>query len=139
MNSSPFLAPAEDSTPLCDINTTPLIDVMLVLLIALIVTMPPLTHATKVDMPSGVPGVELPSVAIEIDFDGTLLWNDTALTGLEQLQSYLRTAAAKQPQPIVKINANRRAAYDTVAQVLAATQRGGIRSMGLVGNERFRD
>src|ERR1700720_374579 len=84
-----------------DINTTPLIDVMLVLLIMLIITIPIQTHAVKLDLPRDTPPpalVEPEIVNLEIDFDGTLLWNGTTLPDRATLEQYLRETAVKQPQ-----------------------------------------
>jgi len=114
---------SEDSALLTDINTTPLIDVLLVLLIMLIVTIPPMMHAVNMDVGDGGIGQARERIVVEIDFDGTVLWNDAPVSGIAQLESYLKEAAAKRMQPILQIKAHRRAHYDTVAKVLAATQR----------------
>jgi biopolymer transport protein ExbD len=123
-----------------DINTTPLIDVMLVLLIMLIITIPVQTHAVKLDMPRGNPPLQLvePEVInLVIDFDGTMLWNGSAVPDRATLESYLRAAAAKAPQPEIHLAPDRLANYGAVAMVLAASQRLGIVRIGLVGSERF--
>src|SRR5882672_5553221 len=94
-----------------DINTTPLIDVMLVLLIMFIITIPVMTHAVKLDMPRGVPPDQLvqPEVIdIEVDFDGTVLWNSTPVPDEPTLLSYLQTEAAKDPQPEIHLRPNKR-------------------------------
>jgi len=123
-----------------DINTTPLIDVMLVLLIMFIITIPVMTHAVKLDMPRGesVPPPVPPTVInIEVDFDGTILWDGTAIPDEETLLSYLSNAARQDPQPEIHLRPNKRVKYDYVARVLAASQRLGIRKIGFVGNEQF--
>lgn len=130
---------AEDSS-MMDINTTPLIDVMLVLLIMFIITIPVMTHAVKLDMPrdTNQPKLVEPVVVnIEVDFDGTILWDGTAVPDESTLLSYLANAAKQQPQPEIHLRPNKRAKYDHVAKVLAASQRLGIQKIGFVGNEQF--
>ena len=138
--ASPFLTDPRDSAPMMEINTTPLIDVMLVLLITLIVTMPVMTHAVKIDLPgkSGAK-VEREVVDVEIDFDGSIYWNGEAVANYAQLERYFKAAGIKAAQTEVHLRANRRAKYDVVAKVLAAAQRNGVRNLGLVGNEQFVD
>ena len=132
---TPFLSSANDGQPLMDINTTPLIDVMLVLLIMLILAMPLMTHAVKLDMPrGGDTGVKRERVDLYVDFDGTLYWNDRALSGVAELEQAFRSSELQQSQPDIVVAANRHAKYDTIAQVLAATQRSGMRHLGLMGN-----
>ena len=124
---------------MCDINTTPLIDVMLVLLIVFIITIPVLTHAVKLDNPIGnpPPPIYQPEVInLEVDFDGTILWNSSPVD-MATLVQYLRSEADKVPQPEVHLRAHKRARYDVVAKVLAACQRNKIKKIGFVGNEQF--
>ena len=128
-----------EDEPMMDINMTPLIDVMLVLLIMFIITIPVMTHAVKLDMPraSNAPSMTQPIVInLEIDFDGTVLWNGTPVD-LEALESYFRREAANDPQPELHIRPSKRAKYDVVARVLASAQRNGMRKIGFVGNEQF--
>ena len=130
---------AEDES-MVDINTTPLIDVMLVLLIMFIITIPVMTHAVKLDMPRGQtqpPPTPPEIIDLEVDFDGTYLWNGTPVTDEGTLLSYLQNAASKDPQPEIHLRPNKRAKYDYVAKVLAASQRLGVRKIGFVGNEQF--
>jgi biopolymer transport protein ExbD len=130
-----------DDASMCDINTTPLIDVMLVLLIVFIITIPVLTHAVKLDNPIGnppPPTVQPEVINIEVDFDGTILWN-TSPIDMATLVQYLRSEADKVPQPEVHLRPNKRAHYDAVAKVLAACQRNKIKKIGFVGNEQFLD
>jgi biopolymer transport protein ExbD len=126
--------------PIMDINTTPLIDVMLVLLIMFIITLPVMTHAVKLDMPQSrnapPPPVVVEPIQLEIDWDGTVIWNGTPVQ-LGALEGYFRVEAAKNPQPEVHVRPNRRANYDTVAKVLALAQRNGMQRIGFVGNEQF--
>jgi len=123
-----------------EMNTTPLIDVMLVLIIMLIVTLPVMTHAVKLDMPrpdSTPPAVQPELITVTIDYDGTILWNGTAVPNLATLERYFKAEAGKVPQPQVAIRPDARARYDAVAQVLASAQRNRIEKMGLIGNEQF--
>jgi biopolymer transport protein ExbD len=126
--------------PMMEINTTPLIDVMLVLLIMFIITLPVLTHAVKLDMPSARPRppndqVTVP-INIEIDFDGSILWNGSPVP-LSNLERYFSAEVRKDPQPELHVRPNRRADYDTVAKVLAIAQRSGMQRIGFVGSEEF--
>ncbi len=124
---------------MCDINTTPLIDVMLVLLIVLIFSIPIMTHAVKLDMPQAnnpPPQDQRPEV---IDLDGTVVWNGTVVPNIETLESYFRTEARKDPQPEMHLRPDRRAKYDNVARVLAAAQRNRMRKIGFVNTSEFRD
>jgi biopolymer transport protein ExbD len=128
-----------EDEPMMDINMTPLIDVMLVLLIMFIITIPVMTHAVKLDMPraSNAPSNAQPIVInLEIDFDGTVLWNGTPVE-IEALEGYFRREAGLDPQPELHIRPSKRAKYDVVARVLASAQRNGMRKIGFVGNEQF--
>jgi biopolymer transport protein ExbD len=129
-----------EDEPMMDINTTPLIDVMLVLLIMFIITLPVMTHAVKLDMPQAKPPTDAPiiqePIQLEVDWDGTVLWNGTPVQ-VEALEGYFRVESAKNPQPELHVRPNRRAHYDTVAKVLAMAQRNGMQRIGFVGNEQF--
>jgi biopolymer transport protein ExbD len=133
-------AGSADGEPMMEINTTPLIDVMLVLLIMFIITIPVMTHAVKLDMPQKTPPTDNPVqpevIDIEIDFDGTILWNGTPSTQA-QVEGYFRSESQKSPVPELHVRPNRRAKYEVVANVLAAAQRNGITKIGFVGNEQF--
>ena len=123
-----------------DINTTPLIDVMLVLIIMLIITIPIQTHAVKLNMPIGNPPPPLVPpevVTIEVDFDGTLIWNGQILQSREELEARLRGAAAMAEQPEVHLRPNKLVKYQHVAAVMASAQRLGVKKIGLIGNEQF--
>jgi len=134
----------EDAEPMLDINMTPLIDVLLVLLIMFIVTIPIMTHAVKLDMPRPNPNTIEPPlppevIELEIDYDGTILWNQSVVPGLGTLEQYFHQEGQKDPQPELHIRANKRAKYDTVAKVLALAQRQGVNKIGFVGMEQFAD
>ena len=122
-----------------DINTTPLIDVMLVLLIMLIVTIPIQTHAVKLSMPVGSspPTVPPEVVTIEIDFDGTFIWNGEVLPDRQVLEARLQAAAAAPMQPEIQLRPNKLVKYEAVALVMASSQRLGLSRIGLIGNEQF--
>ena len=122
-----------------EMNTTPLIDVMLVLLTLLIITLPIQTHAVKLDMPR--PNVKPPPtppvvVTLEVDFDGTILWNSTPVDRAT-LDSYLQSASTDDPQPEIHLQPNRLAKYDKVAMVLADAQRIGVTHIGFTGIENM--
>ena len=123
---------------LIDINTTPLIDVMLVLLIMLIITIPVQTHAVKLNMPAGVPPPEAKPpeiVRIAIDAGGTVLWNDERLPGRQELDSRFTALASLPEQPEVHLRPDKRASYKSVVMVMASAQRLGVTKIGLVGSE----
>jgi len=134
-------AGSADGEPMMEINTTPLIDVMLVLLIMFIITIPVMTHAVKLDMPQKTPPTDNPVqpevIDIEIDFDGTILWNGTPVPDIDTLDAYFRREAALDPQPELHIYPSKRAEYDVVARVLASAQRNQLVKIGFVGNEQF--
>jgi len=129
-----------DPDVMVDINTTPLIDVMLVLLIMLIITIPIQTHAVKLNMPIGTPPpppVPPEVVTIEVDFDGTLIWNGRVLPDRQVLEERLRAAAEMPVQPEVHLRPNKLVKYESVAMVMASAQRLGLKKIGLIGNEQF--
>ena len=123
-----------------DINTTPLIDVMLVLIIMLIITIPVQLHTVNLNMPAGNPPPPTAPpvvVTVDIDFDGTVLWNGEALPDRPALEAKLQAAAAEPDQPEVHIRPNKLVEYKAVAMVLASAQRLGVTKLGMVGNEQF--
>jgi biopolymer transport protein ExbD len=122
-----------------EINMTPLIDVMLVLLIIFIITLPRQTNAIKIDNP--VPQLPQPQtprevIDLQIDFDGTLLWNKTVVDRTT-LQRYVSLDALKSPQPEVHITVDKFANYEIVAQTLADLQHRGLKKIGFVNNDFF--
>jgi biopolymer transport protein ExbD len=134
---------SSEGNEMCDINTTPLIDVMLVLLIMFIITIPVMTHAVKLDMPRPTdappPPVQPEVITIEIDFDGTVLWNGTAIQDLEVLEKFFRLESRKDPQPELHMRPDKRAKYDVVARVLASAQRNRMKKIGFVNVSEFAD
>ncbi|NPD69249.1 biopolymer transporter ExbD [Lichenicola cladoniae] len=129
-----------DPDVIVDVNTTPLIDVMLVLLIMLIITIPIQTHAVKLDLPQGNPPPPLTPptvVTIDVDFDGQIAWNGQPMTNEADLVSHFQSAAALPDQPEIHLRPNKLANYKYVAHVLADAQRLGMTKLGIVGNEQF--
>ena len=126
-----------DPEEMVDINTTPLIDVMLVLLIMLIITIPVKTHAVKLDLPvapSEAPPPEPPPVVnIEVDFDGTVYWDGEMVADRQELESRFRDAHRLPVQPEFHIRPNRLVAYKHVVGVMSTAQKLGITNIGLVG------
>ena len=128
-----------DGEVMVEMNTTPLIDVMLVLLVLLIVTLPIQTHAVKLDMPApnATPPTVVPeTVELGVDFDGTVTWNG-ATVDRSTMDSYFADAARKNPQPEIHVNPNRLAKYDAVAKVLADAQRLGATHIGFTGIDQY--
>jgi len=131
---------SQDPDVMVEINTTPLIDVMLVLLVMLIITIPIQLHSVNLNMPVGTPPpqVEKPVViTVDVDFDGTIYWNGDIVANKDALESRLRDAAAQPVQPEVHLRPNKLAEYKDVAAVMASAQRLGVTKLGLVGNEQF--
>jgi biopolymer transport protein ExbD len=129
-----------DADVMVDINTTPLIDVMLVLLIMLIITIPIQTHATKLNMPVGNPpptSVKPEIVRIDIDFDGAILWNGELVADRAALEARVSNAAARPVQPEIHLRPHKLVKYDQVAMVMATAQRLGLTKIGLIGGEQF--
>jgi biopolymer transport protein ExbD len=125
-----------------EMNTTPLIDIMLVLLVMLIITIPIQTHAVKLDLPqatnNNTPPPTPPAVVnLEIDFDGTPIWNGSPVPNRATLDKYLSDISAQVPQPEVHLKPNRLAKYEAVARALADAQRLGVTKIGFVGNEQY--
>ncbi len=123
-----------------DINTTPLIDVMLVLLIMLIITIPIQLHAVNLNMPAGnppPPPTPPEVVQLDIDFDGTVVWNGEAMPTRSAMEAKMQAAVAQAIQPEVHIRPNKLVAYRSVAAVMTSAQRLGLTKIGIVGNEQF--
>jgi biopolymer transport protein ExbD len=123
-----------------DINTTPLIDVMLVLLVMLIITLPIQLHAVNLNMPVGnpPPPVILPQVVkIDIDSNGTTYWNGEVVPDRATLEEKIKAAAAQNPQPEVHLRPDKASKYGVAAGVMASSQRLGLTKIGIVGSEQF--
>ena len=127
--------------PMMDINMTPLIDVMLVLLIMFIITIPIQTHAVKLDLPVDQPNTPPPPIdpvknKVVITAGGQILWNGAPVQQ-EQLRQYLELSQQIQPIPELHLQPEPDARYDLVDQVLAITKRAHVEKMGFVGNEAY--
>ena len=128
-----------EDAPMMEMNMTPLIDVMLVLLIMFIITIPIQTHAVKMNMPipsNAQPKEPRPPIRIDVDFDGTIGWNGVAVTQSE-LQGKLAEVAREPDQQEVHLRPNKLVSYKHVAFVMASAQRLGVTKIGLVGSEQF--
>ena len=127
--------------PMMDINMTPLIDVMLVLLIMFIITIPIQTHAVKLDLPvdqtnSPPPPIDPVKNKVVITAQGQILWNGGAVSP-EQLRQYLELSQQIQPTPELHLQPEPEARYELVDEVLAITKRAHVEKMGFVGNEAY--
>jgi biopolymer transport protein ExbD len=134
---------SDDGEPMMEMNTTPLIDVMLVLLIMFIITLPIPTHAVKVDLPVNDPRNQKPPVdpqknKIIIDAAGTVSWNGQPVDEVT-LRQYLDTAAAINPEPELHFQPDPQAKYDKVDQTLAVIKRSAVTKLGFIGNEQYRN
>jgi biopolymer transport protein ExbD len=130
----------KDMDVMIDINTTPLIDVMLVLLVMLIITLPIQLHAINLNMPVGnpPPPLILPEVVkIDIDSNGTTYWNGEVVPDRANLEERIRSAAAMNPQPEVHLRPDKASTYGITAGVMASAQRLGLTKIGIVGSEQF--
>ena len=133
--------PAGDEPGLmAEMNTTPLIDVMLVLLVMLIITIPIQLHAINLEMPAGVSPpqkVEPQIVRIDVTAASQVLWNGEPVADRVELEQRLQAAGRASVQPEIHVRPDRVASYDVVAAVLAASQRQGLQKLGIVGSEQF--
>ncbi|HEX6604856.1 MAG TPA: biopolymer transporter ExbD [Sphingomicrobium sp.] len=133
---------ANDSgEPMLDINTTPLIDVMLVLLIMFIITIPIQTHAVKLDLPVNQPNNPPPPIEpqknkVVVTAQGQVLWNGNPVN-LQQLRQYLDVTQQMNPIPELHLQPDATARYELVDEVLAVTKRAHVQKMGFVGNEYY--
>ena len=129
-----------DPDVMIDINTTPLIDVMLVLLVMLIITIPIQLHSVNLNMPVGNPPpplIEPEVVKIDIDPESRVYWNGEFLPDRAALEAKITAAAAKQPQPEIHLRPDKGSKYATTAEVMASSQRLGLTKIGIVGSEQF--
>jgi biopolymer transport protein ExbD len=128
---------SDDSEYNTTINVVPLVDIMLVLLIIFIITLPVMTHAVKIDLPRATnepPPTVLPeTIAIDVAYNGAILWNGQSITPTD-MRLRIKDEAAKNPQPEVHLSVDRRAKYDYAAAVLFAVQRGGLKKIGFVAD-----
>jgi len=130
-----------DSDVMVEMNTTPLIDVMLVLLVMLIITIPIQTHAVKLNMPN--PNAKPPTVqptihTLAVDFDGTITWDGQTVQNLTALDTHFTEVANQgEDQDEIHVQPNRLAKYDTIAKILADAQRIGVKKIGFSGEEQY--
>ena len=132
----------DDGEPMMEMNTTPLIDVMLVLLIMFIITIPVQTHAVKVDLPQNNPNDQPPPIEpdknrLTITADNVIAWNGSPIDPVT-LRQYLERTATMTPEPELHFQPDRNARYDTVDQVLAIIKRANVTKLGFIGNEQYR-
>ena len=130
-----------EGTPMMDINTTPLIDVMLVLLIMFIITIPIQTHAVKLDLPVNQPNQPPPPIEpvknkVVVTAQGQILWNGAPVTK-PQLRAYLDATQQMNPVPELHLQPDATARYELVDEVLAITKQAHVQKMGFVGNEYY--
>lgn len=123
--------------PIMEMNMTPLIDVMLVLIIMLIITIPRQNHAIDLGLSADQSGKPPPVVTVDIDFDGTVSWDGLTLPGKEALASKFRLLAGAAVPVQVQLRPNRLAPYKAVASVMASAQRSGVTGIGIIGNEQL--
>jgi biopolymer transport protein ExbD len=132
----------DDHDVIIDVNTTPLIDVMLVLLVMLIITIPIQLHSVNLNMPStnSPPPLVMPEV-VKIDVTATsqVLWQGVPVVDDAELMSKLQALAAMAEKPELHLRPDKKARYEVVAKILAATQRLGITKLGILGGEQFAD
>jgi biopolymer transport protein ExbD len=129
-----------DPEPMMEMNMTPLIDVMLVLIIMMIITIPKANHSVNLNMPVGTPPPPTKDpvvITIDVDFDGTILWDNAVVADRAALEAKLTDVAAQPDQPEVHLRPNKLVEYKVVAGVMASAQRLGVTKIGLVGNEQF--
>ncbi len=125
----------DDNEMLSEINMVPLIDVMLVLLIVFIITVPVMKHAVNIDLPRASNEKELvkpETVRLSVDADGTYFWNEQKLADDNELQGHLAAAASQEPQPDLHIRGDRAVRYESVARAMAAAQQAGVKKIGFV-------
>lgn len=131
----------DDNDPVMEMNTTPLIDVMLVLLVMFIITIPIQSHAVKIPLPGSPPPIttEMPDAAINkiaIDARGVVTWNGAAVD-LATLRTYLDATTTMVPEPELHVQPTADARYAMVDEVLAVIKRSGVAKLGFVGNEQY--
>jgi biopolymer transport protein ExbD len=141
MNVGSGSAKGADPEPMMEMNMTPLIDVLLVLIIMMIITIPKQNHSVNLNMPVGTPPPQTNEkpvvVTIDVDFDGTILWDGQVVPNRAELEAKMNGVAAMPNQPEVHLRPNKLVEYKVVAGVMATAQRLGVSKIGMVGNEQF--
>ncbi len=131
---------AGSDEPIMDINTTPLIDVMLVLLVMLIITIPIQLHSVNLNMPVGAPppsDVKPEVVKIDIDETSRVYWQGVLLTSRSEMEDKMRAAADQAVQPEIHVRPNKLAKYNTFAEVMVSANKIGLAKLGVIGSEQF--
>jgi len=126
---------SDENTVMSSINTTPLVDVMLVLLIIFLITIPVINKTVPVDLPKAVniPTQTKPeNITIAVDKSGNIYWNDKGVPSRDALLAYIREAAVRKPQPEIHIRADKETRYESIGRVMYAIQRGGIVKVGFL-------
>jgi biopolymer transport protein ExbD len=130
----------DDGNTAPNMNTTPLIDVLLVLLVMLIITIPIRLHSVSVDLPGGLPPTDAPVpivVLVEVSASNQVQWNGESVTDRSALESLLQSASQRTPSPEIHVHADPKSKYDTVAAILTAARRNGLQKIGVVGLEAY--
>jgi len=125
----------EDEKPMSEINTTPRVDVMLVLLILFLITIPVITQSVKVDLPqaANIPTQTKPeNINIAVDAEGNVFWNTALLPSQEALLERIKQIAVLDPQPEIHVRGDRNTAYEHIGRVIVTCQRGGIQKVGFI-------
>ena len=133
------LSGGANKRPMAEINTTPMVDVMLVLLVIFIITAPLFTHAIKLDLPSAkAPAApeKAQTITVSIDAQGKVFWNNEALQNSSDLEQRFAQAATLKPQPDVQLRADMQTKYQQLATVMSAAQQAGIGKLGFVTEEK---
>jgi biopolymer transport protein ExbD len=132
----------DSGEPMLDINTTPLIDVMLVLLIMFIITLPIQTHAVKLDLPvnqnTPPPPIQPLKNTVGVTAQNVITWNGNPIT-MDQLRTYLEVTQQMNPVPELHLQPDATARYELVDEILAVTKRAHVQKMGFVGNEYYQN
>jgi len=124
-----------DEKPMSEINTTPLVDVMLVMLIIFLITIPVITQSVKVDLPkaANIPTQTKPeNINIAVDAEGNVFWNTAMVPSQEALLERIKSVAVMDPQPEIHVRGDRATAYEHIGRVMVMCQRGGIQKIGFI-------
>ena len=135
MTTDPFVPEGEEQEMMSTINTTPLVDVMLVLLIIFLITIPVITKTIPMTLPKAVniPTQTKPeNITVAVDVKGNIYWNQSLVPNREALLEHVKEAAVRKPQPELHIRADREARYENVGRVINSIQRGGIVKVGFI-------
>jgi biopolymer transport protein ExbD len=125
----------QDEKPMSEINTTPLVDVMLVMLIIFLITIPVITQSVKVDLPkaANIPTQTKPeNINIAVDAEGNVFWNTAMVPSQEALLERIKSVAVMDPQPEIHVRGDRATAYEHIGRVMVMCQRGGIQKIGFI-------